>query len=133
MRSHILFIMYFTLYFFQEKPSLCRNEQVCQGRKSVKRFERSNGLKTHLIFSTLYVIQLLVANYIHLYMYKDALTFPLDGAEDTEGTDPVGLHAGGEGEKHLEGVGVNDVDVGVVAIAHESHVTAVHHLIRLKQ
>ena len=29
---------------FQEKPSWCRNEQVCQGRKSVKRFERSNGL-----------------------------------------------------------------------------------------
>ena len=33
---------------FQEKPSWCRNEQVCQGRKSVKRFERSNGLDTVL-------------------------------------------------------------------------------------
>ena len=33
---------------FQEKPSWCRNEQVCQGRKSVKRFERSNGLDTAL-------------------------------------------------------------------------------------
>ena len=29
---------------FQEKSSWCRNEQVCQGRKSVKHFERSNGL-----------------------------------------------------------------------------------------
>ena len=33
---------------FQEKPNWCRNEQVCQGRKSVKRFERSNGLDTAL-------------------------------------------------------------------------------------
>ena len=33
---------------FQEKPSWCRNEQVCQGRKSVKRFEQSNGLDTAL-------------------------------------------------------------------------------------
>ena len=33
---------------FQEKPSWCRNEQVCQGRISVKRFERSNGLDTAL-------------------------------------------------------------------------------------
>ena len=33
---------------FQEKPSWCRNEQVCQGRKSVKRFEGSNGLDTAL-------------------------------------------------------------------------------------
>ena len=33
---------------FLEKPSLCRNEQVCQGRKSVKSFERSNGLDTAL-------------------------------------------------------------------------------------
>ena len=33
---------------FQEKPSWCRNEQVCQGRKSVKRFERSNGPDTAL-------------------------------------------------------------------------------------
>ena len=33
---------------FQEKPSWCRNEQVCQGRTSVKRFERSNGLDTAL-------------------------------------------------------------------------------------
>ena len=31
---------------FQEKPSWCRNEQVCQGRKSVKGFERSNGPDT---------------------------------------------------------------------------------------
>ena len=29
---------------FPEKPSWCWNEQVCQGRKRVKRFERSNGL-----------------------------------------------------------------------------------------
>ena len=33
---------------FQEKPSWCRNEQVCQGRISVQRFERSNGLDTGL-------------------------------------------------------------------------------------
>ena len=33
---------------FQEQPSWCRNEQVCQGRISVKRFERSNGLDTVL-------------------------------------------------------------------------------------
>ena len=33
---------------FQEKPSWCRNEQVCQGRISVKRLERSNGLETAL-------------------------------------------------------------------------------------
>ena len=33
---------------FQEKPSWCRNEQVCQGRKSVKRFERYNGLDNAL-------------------------------------------------------------------------------------
>ena len=33
---------------FTEKSSWCRNEQVCQGRKSVKRFERSNGLDTAL-------------------------------------------------------------------------------------
>ena len=34
------------LKFFQKKPSWCRNEQVCQGRKSVKRFVRYNGLNT---------------------------------------------------------------------------------------
>ncbi len=33
---------------FQEKPSRCWNEQVCQGRKSVKHFEWSNGLDTAL-------------------------------------------------------------------------------------
>ena len=33
---------------FQEKSSWCRNEQVWQGRISVKRFERSNGLDTAL-------------------------------------------------------------------------------------
>ena len=33
---------------FQEKPSWCRNEQVSQGRKNVKRFEGSNGLDTAL-------------------------------------------------------------------------------------
>ena len=33
---------------FQEKPSWCQNEQVFQGRKSVKHFERSNGLDTAL-------------------------------------------------------------------------------------
>ena len=33
---------------FQEKPSWRRNEQVCQGRKRVKRFERSNGLDAAL-------------------------------------------------------------------------------------
>ena len=42
---------------FQEKPSWCRNEQVCQGRKSVKHFERSNVLdtalyKAYLFFTT---------------------------------------------------------------------------------
>ena len=37
---------------FQEKPSWCRNEQVCQGRKSVKRFERSNGRDTALYIKT---------------------------------------------------------------------------------
>ena len=31
---------------FPEKPSWCRNEHVCQGRKSVKHFELSNGLDT---------------------------------------------------------------------------------------
>ena len=31
-----------------EKSSWCRNEQVCHGRKSVKRFERSNGFDTSL-------------------------------------------------------------------------------------
>ena len=36
------------LEWFQEKPSWCRNEQVCQGRISVKRFERSNVLDTAL-------------------------------------------------------------------------------------
>ena len=33
---------------FQKKPSWCRNEQVCQGRISVKRFEPSSGLDTAL-------------------------------------------------------------------------------------
>ena len=33
---------------FPEKSDWCRNEQVCQGRKSVKRFDRSNGLDTAL-------------------------------------------------------------------------------------
>ena len=33
---------------FPEKPSWCRNEQVCQGGQSIKRFERSNGLETAL-------------------------------------------------------------------------------------
>ena len=37
-----------SLECFQEKPSWCQNEQVCQGRKSVKHFERSNGLDTVL-------------------------------------------------------------------------------------
>ena len=37
-----------SLECFQEKPSWCRNEKVCQGRKSVKRFERSNGQDTAL-------------------------------------------------------------------------------------
>ena len=36
------------LEYFPEKSDWCRNEQVCQGRKSVKRFERSNGLDTAL-------------------------------------------------------------------------------------
>ena len=31
---------------FTEMQSWCRNEQVCPGRKSVKLFERSNGLDT---------------------------------------------------------------------------------------
>ena len=33
---------------FPEKPSWCRIEQVCQGAKNVKLFERSNGLDTAL-------------------------------------------------------------------------------------
>ena len=32
-----------SLECFPEKPSWCRNEQVCQGGQNVKRFERSNG------------------------------------------------------------------------------------------
>ena len=44
---------------FPEKPSWCRNEQVCQGRQkvSVKRFERSNGLDTALHKKYLYLNQ----------------------------------------------------------------------------
>ena len=33
---------------FQEKQSWCRNDHVCQGRKNVKRFERSNVLDSAL-------------------------------------------------------------------------------------
>ena len=40
---------------FQEKPSWFRNKQVCQGRISVKRFERSNGLDTALYKTYLYI------------------------------------------------------------------------------
>ena len=40
---------------FPENPSWCRNEQVCQGRKSVKRFERSNGLDTALYKTYIYL------------------------------------------------------------------------------
>ena len=41
---------------FQEKPSWGRNEQVCQGRKRVKRFERCNGLDTALYKNILFMI-----------------------------------------------------------------------------
>ena len=45
---------------FQEKPSWCRNKQVWQGRKSVKRFERSNGLDTALYKNIpLFILELL--------------------------------------------------------------------------
>ena len=40
---------------FQEKPSWCRNEQICQGQ-SVKRFERSNGLDAALYKTYLYLM-----------------------------------------------------------------------------
>ena len=33
---------------FQDKPNWCQNEQGCQGRKIVKRFEPSKGLDTGL-------------------------------------------------------------------------------------
>ena len=36
------------LEYFPEKLSWRRNEQVCQGRKSVKRFERTDELDTAL-------------------------------------------------------------------------------------
>ena len=45
------------LEYFPEKPSWCRNEQVCQGRKSVKRFELSNGLDTVLCKTYLFFIE----------------------------------------------------------------------------
>ena len=48
---------------FPEKPSWCRNEQVCQGRKSVKRFERSNGLDTVLYKNILLLYVYLYAHY----------------------------------------------------------------------
>ena len=48
-----------SLECFPKKPSWCRNEQVCQGRKSVKRFERSNGLDTALY-----------KNYLYLFFYN---------------------------------------------------------------
>ena len=39
----------------QEKSGWCRNEQVCKrGAKSVKHFERSNGLDTALYKNYLY-------------------------------------------------------------------------------
>ena len=44
----------------QEKPSWCRNEQVCQGRISVKRFEWSNELDTALYKNIP----------LHLFIYK---------------------------------------------------------------
>ena len=42
---------------FLEKPSWCRNEQVCHAgeAKSVKRFERSNGLDTALYKNYIYL------------------------------------------------------------------------------
>ena len=45
-----------SLECFHEKPSWCRNEQICQRRKSAKRFERSNGLDMHLIKSTFFTL-----------------------------------------------------------------------------
>ena len=40
------------LVCFPEQSSWCRNEQVCQGRKSVKHFERANRLDTALYINT---------------------------------------------------------------------------------
>ena len=54
-----------SLECFPEKPSWCRNEQVCQrGAKSVKRFERSHGLDTALyknIPLTFYLLHFLMS------------------------------------------------------------------------
>ena len=47
---------------FPEKPSWCRNEQVCQGSKSVKSFERSNGLDTALYICTFTFLLMTISN-----------------------------------------------------------------------
>ena len=63
---------------FPEKPSWCRNEQVCQGRKSVKRFERSNGLDTALykklpLFSCFHkIVQLYCYVIVSIYSEHDS-------------------------------------------------------------
>ena len=54
---------------FQEKPSWCRNEQVCQVRKSVKSFERSNGLDTGLCKNIPYLVLCVLFNNIQLLAY----------------------------------------------------------------
>ena len=48
MSDHCSGIIAAWLECLPEKPSWCRNEPVCQGRKCVKRFERANGLDTAL-------------------------------------------------------------------------------------
>ena len=53
----------------QEKPSWYRNEQVCQGRKSVKRFARSNGQDTALYKNTHFVFYSVLEN-INNYLLR---------------------------------------------------------------
>ena len=47
---------------FPEKPSWCRNEQVCQGGGSIKRFQRSKGLDTALHKNYLFFLVYLMFN-----------------------------------------------------------------------
>ena len=61
---------------FQEKPSWCQNEQVCQGRKSVKRFERSSGLATALYITCLLFLLILIQKTFTI-IYKDVLSIIL--------------------------------------------------------
>ena len=53
---HVIICIAAWLEYFQQKLSWCRNEQVWQGRKSVKRFERSNGLDTALYKTNLVMV-----------------------------------------------------------------------------